>query len=148
MAARTAETVVLSCSRLPTRSAPDAVASCYRARPMEASEREKQLCAEFAPRIRLYGLKHLRDEDRARDLVQAVLVAVIDALRAGRIEDLDRIDRFVLGTARNLALRARDADRRAEPVDHATLAKLDIAVPETSDDALDVHALLRCMSEL
>ncbi|MET0593614.1 MAG: hypothetical protein ABW133_13000, partial [Polyangiaceae bacterium] len=30
---------------------------------------ETELCHRFAPRIRLYGLRHLHDEDRARDLV-------------------------------------------------------------------------------
>ena len=34
---------------------------------------EGELCRRFAPRIRLYGLRHLGDEDRARDL--EVLVA-------------------------------------------------------------------------
>ncbi len=38
---------------------------------------EAELCRRFAPRIRLYGLRHLRDQDRARDLVQAVLLAAL-----------------------------------------------------------------------
>jgi len=42
---------------------------------------EEALCRRFATRVRLYGLRHLRDEDRARDLVQAVLLAVIEAAR-------------------------------------------------------------------
>src|SRR6266566_5663281 len=66
---------------------------------------EAELCRRFAPRIRLYGLRHLRDEERARDLVQAVLLAVLVAARAGRIEDPERFDRFVLGTCRNTSMR-------------------------------------------
>src|SRR6185436_18903206 len=41
----------------------------------EAKTAAAELCRRFGPRIRLYGLRHLRDEERAKDLVQAVLVA-------------------------------------------------------------------------
>src|SRR5690606_34590705 len=100
----------------------------------------------FAPRVRLYGIKHLRDEDRARDLVQSVLLAVLEAVRAGRLEDAARIDRFVLGTCRHLALRARDADARAQATD---LMRVDVAaVLPDPDTPLDVAALFRCLAEL
>lgn len=106
---------------------------------------EAELCRRFAPRIRLYGLKHLRDEDRARDLVQAVLLAVIEALRAGRVEDPERVDRFVLGTCRHLALRARETDARAEPTD---VAALDVASFVPDHDGVDVDAMMRCLAAL
>ncbi|HEY5946927.1 MAG TPA: sigma-70 family RNA polymerase sigma factor [Kofleriaceae bacterium] len=106
---------------------------------------ETELCRRFAPRVRLYGLKHLRDEDRARELVQAVLVAMIEALRAGRVEDPDRFDRFVLGMSRNLASRARHAESRATPTD---LADLDIASVMPSHAALDLAALTHCLAQL
>src|SRR6478672_5621421 len=97
---------------------------------------EAELCRRFAPRIRLYGLKHLRDEDRARDLVQAVLVTVITALRAGRVEDCERIDRFMLGTARNVTMKMREQDGRATPTAPNELPEVVamIAVRETSVD--------------
>lgn len=106
---------------------------------------ETELCRRFAPRVRLYGLRHLRDEDRASDLVQSVLVTVIEAARAGRVDDPERFDRFVLGTSRNLALRARDAAHRNVPVEPS---ELDVAQPPPSDDALDVAALMRCIGAL
>lgn len=106
---------------------------------------ETELCRAFASRIRLYGLKHLRDEERARDLVQAVLVIVLEAARAGRIADPDLVDRFVLGTARLTAQRMRDRDRRAEPVDPATL-DLEAIAPRLAE--IDVEALMRCLSAL
>jgi len=81
-----------------------------------AREAEAELCRRFAPRIRLYGLRHLRDEDRARDLVQTVLLGVLVAARGGRVDDPDKIDRFVLGTCRNAAARARETQARLEPV--------------------------------
>jgi RNA polymerase sigma-70 factor (ECF subfamily) len=109
---------------------------------------EAELCRRFAPRIRLYGLKHLRDEDHARELVQAVLVAMIEALRAGRVEDPDRFDRFVLGMCRNLASRARHVEGRAVATDHAELEDLDVAAFVPSDVALDLGALMNCIAQL
>jgi RNA polymerase sigma-70 factor (ECF subfamily) len=106
---------------------------------------EAELCRRFAPRIRLYGLKHLRDEDRARDLVEAVLVTVIESLRAGRVEDLERIDRFMLGTARNLTARRRQQDARATPTEPADL---DIASVLPARDTLDIAALMACIAGL
>jgi RNA polymerase sigma-70 factor (ECF subfamily) len=106
---------------------------------------ETELCRRFAPRVRLYGLKHLRDEDRARELVQTVLVAMIEALRAGRVEDPERFDRFVLGMCRNLASRARYLEARAVATD---VDELDLASVMPSDGALDVGALLDCVGKL
>src|SRR5690349_19763658 len=100
---------------------------------------ETELCRRFAPRVRLYGLKHLRDEDRARELVQTVLVAMIEALRAGRVEDPERFDRFVLGMCRNLAGRARYHEARAIVTD---VEELDLASVMPSHHGVDVGALL------
>jgi RNA polymerase sigma-70 factor, ECF subfamily len=109
------------------------------------AEAEAELCRRFAPRIRLYGLKHLRDEERARDLVQSVLLAALQSLRRGGVADPERLDRFVLGTARNLALKANHADRRAEPTEAAALDCLAV-LPET--EKLDAHALWQCVGKL
>jgi RNA polymerase sigma-70 factor, ECF subfamily len=106
---------------------------------------ETELCRRFAPRVRLYGLKHLRDEDRARELVQAVLVAMIEALRSGRVEDPERFDRFVLGMCRNLTSRARHVEARAIPTD---AAELDIEAVSPSDASLDLGALATCLAQL
>ena len=50
-------------------------------------EAERALCRRYAPRIRLYGLRHLRDEERARDVVQTVLLGVLQAAREGRVRE-------------------------------------------------------------
>lgn len=105
---------------------------------------DAELCRRFAPRIRLYGLKHLRTEERARELVQAVLLAVLEALRAARVQRPDQLDRYVLGTCRNLADRIRRGDDRIEPVDLDALPWSGTSGP----DPLDVGALMRCMSRL
>ena len=71
-------------------------------------EAETELCRRFGPRVRLYGLRHLHSEDLAADLVQSVLLAVLEATRAGRIEEASHLDRFILGTCRNIAHRVRE----------------------------------------
>ncbi len=48
-----------------------------------AEAAESELYRRFAPRVRLYGLRHLRDEDAARDLVQQVMLLTIEKLRSG-----------------------------------------------------------------
>ena len=111
-------------------------------------EAEAELCRRFAPRVRLYGLKHLRDEDRARELVQAVLVAMIEAVRAGRVEDPERFDRFVLGMCRNLTGRMRYVEGRAQPTDIDKLAELDMRSVMPAERELDVGALLHCLQGL
>ena len=45
-----------------------------------AEAAEAELYRRFAPRVRLYGLRHLRDEDEARDLSQQVMLLVIEKL--------------------------------------------------------------------
>lgn len=115
------------------------------ARTADVRAAEAELCRRFGPRAHLYGLRHLRDEERARDLAQAVLLVVLEAVRGGRIDDPTRLDRFVLGTCRNLARRIREQDRRAEPTDDEHLDVL-ASVPEL--DVIDVRALVRCLTTL
>lgn len=110
----------------------------------DARAAEAELCRRFAERARLYGLRHLRSEERARDLAQSVMLAVLQAIRAGRVEDPDRIDRFVLGTCRNVALRQRATDARTRPAEEG---ELDVAV-WMSPESIDVGALVRCMAAL
>jgi len=111
----------------------------------DSKKAEAELCRRFAPRIRLYGLRHLRDEERARDLVQAVLLAVLVAARAGRIEDAERIDRFVLGTCRNASLRMREIAARAILVADE---ELDVAPFLQETEFIETGALVRCVAAL
>ena len=107
-----------------------------------AREAETELCRRYAPRVRLYGLRHLRDEDRARDLVQTVLLAVLVAIRQGRVEHPEHVDRYVLGTCRNAASRARETDARADPLpDHLERAS-------AGSDPVDLGELTRCLGRL
>jgi RNA polymerase sigma-70 factor (ECF subfamily) len=110
-----------------------------------AREAEAELCRRFAARVRLYGLRHLRSEDRAADLVQSVLLAVLEAARGGRIEEPEHVDRFILGTCRNIALRVRQREARTTPVE---AAELDVGVFVPDFERIDVGALMQCMGKL
>jgi RNA polymerase sigma-70 factor (ECF subfamily) len=79
----------------------------------DAASCEAELCRRFLNRARLYGLKHLRfDVTAAEDLAQQVMMILLETLRAGRVEDLERVDRFMLGTCRNVAHSMRRAEGR------------------------------------
>src|SRR6187200_1041658 len=73
---------------------------------------EAELCRRLGPRIRLYGLKHLRDKASAADLMQDVLVMVLQKLREGAVREPERVASFVLGTARQMVVDGRRSGRR------------------------------------
>lgn len=68
--------------------------------PGKATDAEAELYRRLAPRVRLYGLRHLRDEYSAQDLTHQVLLLTIEKLRAGQLREPDKIASFVLGTCR------------------------------------------------
>src|SRR5262245_30695504 len=65
-------------------------------------EAESELCRRLAPRIRLFGLKHLRSDAAASDLVQDVLILTLQKLREGGVREPERLASFVLATARQM----------------------------------------------
>jgi RNA polymerase sigma-70 factor (ECF subfamily) len=73
---------------------------------------EAELCRRLGPRIRLYGLKHLRNEAAAADLMQDVLILLFDKLRAGAVRDPEQVVSFVLGTARQTVIDWRRSGAR------------------------------------
>jgi RNA polymerase sigma-70 factor, ECF subfamily len=79
-----------------------------------AQAEESELYRRFAPRVRLYGRKHLRNDAAADDLVQQVLLVTIERLRAGEVRDPDQIGSFILGTSRMLADSGERKTRRRE----------------------------------
>lgn len=78
------------------------------------SEAEAELFRRMAPRIRLYGLRHLRSEHASEDLTQQVLLITLEALRAGRLREPEKLASFVLGTCRMTILNLRRSSQRKE----------------------------------
>jgi RNA polymerase sigma-70 factor, ECF subfamily len=108
---------------------------------------ETELYRRFAPRVRLYGLRHLRDEEEARDLAQQVMLLVIEKLRAGAIRGADQIASFVLGVSRTMAKDWKRLDWRREKLRETFLPASMVAVP-ARDAALDVDHLETCLARL
>jgi RNA polymerase sigma-70 factor (ECF subfamily) len=78
------------------------------------SAAEAELCRRHVPRVRLYGLRHLRDRQAAADLGQQVLLMTLERLRAGKVREPGRIASFVLGACRMTVLEMRRGTRRRE----------------------------------
>lgn len=78
-------------------------------------EAEDELARALHPRIRSIASVRLHGSDAAQDVAQDTILAVIEALRAGRVREPDRLPAFVMGTARNLINnRLRRDTQRAE----------------------------------
>lgn len=115
--------------------------------PGSAEEAETELYRRFAPRVRLYGLRHLRDEHAALDLAQQVLLVTIEKLRQGAVRDVEQIASFVLGTSRTMARDLKRVEWRRERLREAFLPPQPFQSPAT-DASLDVDRLERCLARL
>jgi RNA polymerase sigma-70 factor (ECF subfamily) len=110
-------------------------------------EAEAELFRRMAPRIRLYGLRHLRHAHAAEDLTQQVLITTIEALRAGRLREPEKLVSFVLGTCRMTVLDVRRGAHRRDRL----LAQFgpDLLPPACSPaPELDADRLARCVQAL
>ena len=130
---------------------PDAeLARRIAARPAGAATAEEaELYRRLAPRVRLYGLRHLRSEAAAADLAQQVLVLAIEKLRTGQVREPERITSFVLGTARLVARDLRRATARRRE-DSTLLAGVIETMPaaDAPPEPLDLGQLRRCLDAL
>lgn len=66
----------------------------------------------MAPRVRRYGLRHLRDAHAANDLMQLVMVRTLEQLRDGRVREPQRIVSFVFGMCRMVLMAHRRGESR------------------------------------
>ena len=110
---------------------------------------EAELYRRFAPRVWLYGRRHLQNDAAADDLVQDVLLLTIERLRAGEVRQPEDIGSFVLGTSRMMAHAERRVARRRD----ALAARFMVPAVETAPasiaalDAPRVAACLRALAE-
>jgi RNA polymerase sigma-70 factor (ECF subfamily) len=96
--------------------------------------------------VRLYGLKHLRDEAAADDLVQQVLLTTIERLRAGEVRNPDEIGSFILGTSRMLTDATTRKTRRRERLAEQFHVHELYADPDVASEDIDV--VERCLHRL
>ncbi|MBK0392788.1 sigma-70 family RNA polymerase sigma factor [Ramlibacter algicola] len=112
-----------------------------------ACEAEAQLYRLLAPRVRRYGLRHLRDSQAAADLMQHVLAFTIEQLRARAVREPARVLSFVLGTCRMTVTDLRRTEgRRNELLERyaASLPQADIHIAPR----LDHQRVADCLQRL
>lgn len=111
------------------------------------SAAESALYQSLAPRVRLYGLKHLRDPHAAHDLVQQVLLTTLEHLRQGKVREAERIASYVLGMCRMTVLEIRrGAWRREQLMEKWGDTAEAFEAPEPL--ALDEARLKKCLEAL
>ena len=117
------------------------------ARPNGGAEPEEaELYRRFAPRVRLYGRRHLRDEAAAQDLAQEVLLIAIERLRGGSVRNPEEIGSFILSTARLTATARKRTDSRRTHL--GAQVEVKEAVDADFVDAVDLPRLARCVGTL
>ena len=110
-------------------------------------EAEGELYRRLAPRVRLYGLRHLRDEQAAADLTQEVLLITLEGLRAGRLREPEKLASFVLGTCRLVVLNWRRGAQRRQGL-LAEYARFAAGERAPAEEAVDEERLAECLARL
>jgi RNA polymerase sigma-70 factor (ECF subfamily) len=115
--------------------------------PASAEAAESELYRRFAPRVRLYGLRHLRNEEAARDLAQQVLLVTIEKLRDGSVRDADQIASFILGMSRTMARDLKRQEWRREKLRDVFITPSAFTV-HAEEPVLDLDRLETCLARL
>jgi RNA polymerase sigma-70 factor, ECF subfamily len=108
---------------------------------------EAELCRRFAPRIRLYGLRHLRNDAAAADLMQDVLLMTLQKLRDRALREPERLASFILGTCRQVVVDGRRSGARRERILDSFSAEFASILDEDAP-ALDTQRLQQCLERL
>jgi RNA polymerase sigma-70 factor (ECF subfamily) len=109
---------------------------------------EAELCRRLGPRIRLYGLKHLRSDAAAADLMQDVLLLLLDKLRTGAVREPSQVVSFALGTARQTVVDWRRSRRRRTKILEAFPVDLMPQEAEEAQEPIDSTRLRGCLASL
>lgn len=117
----------------------------------KAGERqaEEVLCERFAPAVRAFARRRLRGVDAIEEFTQDVLLLLVEAVRAGRVEQGERVGGFVLGICRNLAFdRARQQERREALWQAYGVVLESVSVQAVEREPYQVAHLEDCLSQL
>jgi RNA polymerase sigma-70 factor (ECF subfamily) len=84
---------------------------------------EEEFVRSYSERVQAVLRGRLHDPEAAREIANDVLLAVLNAVRAGRLLDPAKLSAFVMGTARNLANGYR-RQRARHPLEQELAAEL------------------------
>jgi RNA polymerase sigma-70 factor, ECF subfamily len=108
---------------------------------------EAEFCRRFAPRVRLYGLRHLRDPHAAADLVQQVLMMALERLRAGALREPERLASFVFGMCRMVVIDIRRGTARRGAL-LETYGAVEEAIEDDEPRVFEREKLATCLQAL
>lgn len=117
------------------------------AAPGDARDAEAELCRRLAPRVKLYGLRHLRQAHAAADLTQQVLLMTIERLRDGQIREPERLVSYVLGMCRMVVLDFKRSEARRQRLLRQFAEDL-APMAITEPPRLDSDRLAACLDRL
>jgi RNA polymerase sigma-70 factor (ECF subfamily) len=110
-------------------------------------EAEAELFRRLGPRVRLYGLRHLRNRAAADDLVQDVMLLTFDGLRDGKVREPERLASYVLGTCRRVvAAQWREGQRRQRILEQHRHELT--AIPSEPEPPIDLDRLAACLARV
>lgn len=115
--------------------------------PGSTAAEEAELYRRYAPRVRLYGRRHLQNAAAADDLAQDVLLRTIERLRAGEVRRPEEIGSFILGTSRMMAQAGRRVARRRDAL-AARFMEARVEAAPSSSAALDAPRMAACLRAL
>jgi RNA polymerase sigma factor (sigma-70 family) len=105
----------------------------------EADALTIQLSDRFRDRIRILAMRDLRDRGAAEDVAQETIRRVLEALREGKVRNLDALPGFVFQTARNICL----VHRRSAGRQHSALLRFSSGRSEATPEEDDpLHVLI------
>jgi RNA polymerase sigma factor (sigma-70 family) len=108
---------------------------------------ERVVYTRFMPRVQCLLRRRLPDDGAVAETANDVLLAVIEAIRAGSVRDNGALPAFVCGVARNLAnnyLRTHAYRRLEEPLESAQ----DYQAPHDSSEAERLEAAKDALERL
>lgn len=117
-----------------------------------ASQAERAFCERWRGRVFRYAAHHLRDGQLAADVAHETLVAVLAAMREGRVERADCLGSFVLSTCRHLVWEEnrREGRRRRAAEAVAAASAVEAMLQDTGPSAASVDGaqLAGCIGHL
>jgi RNA polymerase sigma-70 factor (ECF subfamily) len=117
------------------------------ASPGATDAEEAELYRRFAPRVRLYGRRHMQDDAAADDLAQNVLLLAIEKLHAGEVRRPEEIGSFILGISRMMAHAERRITRRREAL-AMRFMEIPVETAPSSTAAFDAPRVAACLRAL
>ena len=94
---------------------------------------EGELARLFYPHLLAMAASRLSDRETAREIVQEALLAVLSALRQGRLREPEKLPAFVVGTGRNLI--NNYLRRRVQRPDALPLGPREAIIPDSDPDS-------------